>query len=493
MAKAAPVKPRNVSGSDGRIINLVNQVYEQQLEAIVQQLGNKRIGQRFLSPFSNSGAAGIVIYTSDDGKRRVYSHHGESDPLSHLNHGGHSLDTFDVLCTLKFGGEERKAIAHYANELDPQGQKERQRIHAERLESPYQGDQESVKAMFNAELPKTTDVNILNPPGLAGKICKFIKVTAMRERPELYPLAALHLMALVGKNRESEYTRKLNLMTLGIAETATGKEAAQSAIKILANNAGSSKFIHGNAGSFKELIKNLVDGDGASLYIVDEVHSLLGAMKNRNAQTYETKMEAEILTMSATGLYTFRGMEKEPFIEKYKGKLEWVQKKLDEMPEDHEEIAKLQAVYDKYERTISFIENGWPNPFFSIMGHSVPDRLDSFANPENIASGLLGRMLVVRCPDSREKLKREKPNKLLEASLKDEILYCIDQIQSDKRVIGVTDEAHRKGFDVLLTNLKPANFKHFINSFPSNFSLGFAQLSHIPVSAQAVSVYSSPK
>lgn len=442
-AKAAPVKPRIVSGSDGRIINLVIQAYEQRLEAIVQQHGNKPVGKRFLSPLSQSDTAGIVIYTSDDGKRRLYSHHGESDPLSNLNHGGHSLDVFDVLCSLKFSGDVKRAIAHYANELDPQGQKERQREHAERLESPYQGDQESVKAMFNAELPKTTEVDISNPPGLAGKICDLIKVTAKRERPELYPLAALHLMALVGKNRESEYTSKLNLMTLGIAETAAGKEAAQNAVKILAKNAGSSKFIHGNAGSFKELITNLIDGDGASLYIVDEVHSLLGAMKNKNAQTYETKMEAEILTMSATELYSFRGMEKKPLRKEYEGLLEWAQKQLNETPDDHEDAAKWQAVYDKYERILSYIENGWPNPFFSMMGHSVPDRLDSFANPENIASGLLGRMLVVRCPDSREKLKREKPDKLLEASLKEEILYCIDQIQSDKRIIGVTDEAHQ--------------------------------------------------
>lgn len=442
-AKTAPVKPRSVSGNDGRTIELVEQAYGQQIEAIIQQYGNKPIGKRFLSPHSQSGTAGIIILTDDKGKKRVYSHHGESDPLSNLNHGGHALDVFDVLCTLKFGSDVKKAIAHYANELDPQGQKERQREHEQRLENPYQGDQESVKAMFNTELPKTPEVNILNPPGLAGKICEFIKVTAKRERPELYPLAALHLMALIGRNRESEYTSKLNLMTLGIAETAAGKEAAQDVIKTLANGAGSSKYIYGNAGSFKELIKNLVDGDGASLYIVDEVHSLLGAMKNKNAQTYETKMEAEILTMSTTGLYTFRGMEKESFLEKYKGKLEWAQKKLDETPDDHEDAAKWQAVYDKYERNLSYIENGWPNPFFSMMGHSVPDRLDSFANPENIASGLLGRMLVVRCPDNREKLKRGKRNKLLEASLKDEILYCIDQIQSDRRIIGVTDEAEQ--------------------------------------------------
>lgn len=442
-ANTAPVKPRNVSGNDGRIIDLVNRAYGQQLETILQQYDNKPIGKRFLSPHSQSGTAGIIILTDDKGKKRVYSHHGESDPLSNLNHGGHALDTFDVLCILKFGGDSKRAVAHYANELDPQGQKERQREHAQRLESPYQGDQESVKAMFNAELPKTPEENILNPPGLAGKICEFIKVTAKRERPELYPLAALHLMALVGKNRESEYTSKLNLMTLGIAETAAGKEAAQNALKTLANGAGSSKFIHGNAGSFKELITNLVDGDGASLYCVDEVHSLLGAMKNKNAQTYETKMEAEILTMSATELYAFRGMEKKALTKEYKDKLAWAQAQLEKAPEDENEVCKLEAYRDQCEKVLSHLENGWPNPFFSMMGHSVPDRLDSFANPENIASGLLGRMLVVRCPDNREKLKRDKRNKLLEASLKDEILYCIDQIQSDRRIIGVTNEAHQ--------------------------------------------------
>jgi hypothetical protein len=442
-AKKAPVKPHQVNNNDGRIIDLVNQAYSGQLEAILQQYGNKPIASRFLSPYSSSGTAGLVILTDDTGKKRVYSHHSEADPLSNLNHGGHALDTFDVLCTLKFNGNVKQAIAQHANELDQQGQKERQREHVQNLESPYSGDQEAVSAMFDTELPKTPKVDTLNPPGLAGKICQYIKTKAKRERPELYPLAALQLMALIGKNRESEYTSKLNLMTLGIAETAAGKEAAQNAIKELANDAGCSKYIHGNSGSFKDLIINLVDGDGASLYVVDEVHSFLGAMKNKNAQTYETKMEAELLTMSTTELYTFRGMEKRQLLNQYKGKLEEAEKKLDNEPEGSEEIPKFEAICDKCKRIIEYLENGWPTPFFSMMGHSVPNRLDEFANPENIASGMLGRMLVVRCPDNREKLKRQKRDKLTETSLRDEIMYDIDRIQADKRIIGVSEEAER--------------------------------------------------
>src|SRR5690606_22635040 len=91
----------------------------------------------------------------------------------------------------------------------------------------------AVKAMFDKaedepseqlEPPSPADVDIDNPPGLAGDICRLMQLKARRLRPELYPLAALHLMALMGRKRKSVYTSKLNLITLGIAETAAGKE-----------------------------------------------------------------------------------------------------------------------------------------------------------------------------------------------------------------------------------------------------------------------------
>lgn len=55
-----------------------------------------------------------------------------------------------------------------------------------------------------------------------------------------------------------------------------------------------------------------------------------------------------------------------------------------------------------------FIENGWPDPVVSIMGHSTPGGLDSLITGENIGSGLIGRCLVIRCAEEREKLQKVK-------------------------------------------------------------------------------------
>lgn len=66
----------------------------------------RQIGDRWISPTSTSGIAGVVEL--DDG--RVFSHHGPLDLLSQHNHAGHALDAFDVLCTLECAGDFRRAL-----------------------------------------------------------------------------------------------------------------------------------------------------------------------------------------------------------------------------------------------------------------------------------------------------------------------------------------------------------------------------------------------
>ena len=256
------------------------------------------------------------------------------------------------------------------------------------------------------EQPSPTGVDLMRPPGLAGEICKYMALKARRPRPELYPFAALHLMALVGRNRKSVYTGKLNLMTLAIAPTSAGKENPQNAVKTLANEVYCSGMIHGDAGSFKDMVYNLLEGNGASLYTVDEVHSFLGSMKSRNAQTYETKMEAEILKMNTTELYTFRGIEKRHLRNLIETDLKHQEKEKEKAEETGDNTEKIQRQIERNRKRLHWLDNGLPNPFFSLMGHSVPENLDEFIRLENIASGLLGRTLVMRCPETRNKLQR---------------------------------------------------------------------------------------
>ena len=411
------------------------------------QLGYKQAGKdRFLSPYSESGSAAVNLV--DNGSKWV-SHHGSdmARKVGAISADGKTVfgDAFDLFVHFECNGDYDKAVIAAGKVFTtPSGQSITSANQQKQQES---ANPEAVAAMFSDEEasagdivePSPTDVDINNPPGLAGDICRLMQLKARRLRQELYPFAALHLMALIGRKRKSVFTSKLNLITLGIAETAAGKETAQGELKKLANSFRSSRYIHGNSGSFKDMIYNLIEGDGASLYIVDEIHSFLGAMKSDKAQSYESKMEAEILVMSSTELYTFRGIEKRDLLNKQYKDIEKLEKKL--ATADLEESAKLERALERVQRVIQYLKDGWPDPFFSIMGHSVPDRLDSFTTPENIASGFIGRTLIRRCPERREKLRRKPVDSAEVDRVIGAIEWGLKQLQASGGVIDVEPEA----------------------------------------------------
>lgn len=124
VAQRAPAKPRDVSGMDAGIIDKINGAYS--LRELLESSGYRQRGKRLLSPYSSTDEPGVMILERD-GKEVLYSHHGESDPLSNLNHGGHTLDVFDVVCAIKYSGDVASAVAGEAPIVDPQGQKQRQR------------------------------------------------------------------------------------------------------------------------------------------------------------------------------------------------------------------------------------------------------------------------------------------------------------------------------------------------------------------------------
>lgn len=162
-ARQAIPKPRpaSVNASAG-IVGLILASYD--LAYLLAERGYKRRGSRYLSPWSSSGIAGVVLLERD-GKQVVYSHHGDTDPLSALNHEGHALDVADVLCALQYGGDYNAMIREEAAKLDPAGQKQRQRDHMAAL------DAEKAAAEFKAETegdPEATNAvdlfNVLKLP-----------------------------------------------------------------------------------------------------------------------------------------------------------------------------------------------------------------------------------------------------------------------------------------------------------------------------------------
>lgn len=114
-AKNAKPKAHTLPAGKGAIIDQVNATYE--MAQVLQAYGYTQHGNKWKHPQSESGLAGVVLL---DG--RYYSHHN-SDPLA----DGFTHDVFDVLTQWRFGGDANQAVNVLANELDPQGQQQRQR------------------------------------------------------------------------------------------------------------------------------------------------------------------------------------------------------------------------------------------------------------------------------------------------------------------------------------------------------------------------------
>lgn len=75
------------------------------VRSILKTHGYRAKGQKFVSPASSSGMAGVVVLAGQDGRERVFSHHSNdalSDGLAH--------DAFDLFCILDHGGDKWAAI-----------------------------------------------------------------------------------------------------------------------------------------------------------------------------------------------------------------------------------------------------------------------------------------------------------------------------------------------------------------------------------------------
>lgn len=313
---------------------------------------------------------------------------------------------------------------------------------AERQHRIINGSQQAEALLENLNNDPFECVDIDFPPGLAGAMCEFMVLKARRRLPGLYPISALHTMALIGRKRKFELINKPNLITIAMALTAAGKELPQETAKIFAKHLGCSNMIHGNIASSKDAILNLVEGDGASLYIVDEYHSLNKSMNSRNAASYEMKIESEILIMNTTELYTFRGIDIRGLIPAYEADLEKLEEDIQKL-EGSNDISRLAVLREKSsrkKRAIDYLENGWPDPFFSLMAHSVPSRLEGVISAENIDSGFLGRALIIRCPDTRGKLVKKFPDEATLHRMESEIVERLEKIQTSDVMVEPDEE-----------------------------------------------------
>jgi hypothetical protein len=402
---------RNFSPANGSTIAAYNEAYS--IPDLLAQYGyKKRAGGKWLHPESTSGIAGVKLL---DG--RYFSHHS-TDQLA----DGHTHDAFDLFVCHEHGGDVDAALKAAGNVLvNSNGvtiNKHNQREYMQQREQTLITEALTQPATSLPSNEKTTrealdlsDVNLAQPHGLAGLMVNHMRDMADRELTMSYPAFALQVLSVLSLGRKGYDNTKMNLITLVIAETASGKNVGQAFIKQVLRNLNMGHMMRGSVRSDKDVISNLVESEGKDFYILDEVHSLFNSMTSKNAESYQSNIGPLMLQLATESVYSLSGNHQREFREKTEKLLCKIEAQLtaDKKPND-DLINTLEKTKKKLERQLDKINNGFPDVGFSLAGCSTPSNLDKIASPDNIESGLIGRSLLFRCDEGVNPLKDHVEN-----------------------------------------------------------------------------------
>ena len=267
-------------------------------------------------------------------------------------------------------------------------------------------------------------IDLTNPPGLAGEICRNMQDMAYRQLPLSYPLTALHVLNWFNAKRPGINGLKLNLITLVMAQTGAGKEVNS---KVLAQLYDVFKdrlepFI-GKPRSDVDLIINMVENEGECSYEIDEAHGLFDAINGKNSASYQSAMASEMLLMATKNVYPLAGNHKRQLHQKYDSILGKAQARLTKEREAAENnadnsllVGTLEETIRKTEKIMEIIKDGIPNPTMNMAMFSTPEKIDSLGSKDSIESGLMGRAMVWRINDPRQTSTRKPKETHLSAA-----------------------------------------------------------------------------
>ncbi|WP_410753200.1 hypothetical protein [Citrobacter youngae] len=275
---------------------------------------------------------------------------------------------------------------------------------------------------YRLDVANWRSVDLMNPPGLAGEIVDAIEARNMRPLRWAAIPAALQLMAIaagIGK-RKSLNGAKMNIITITIAESAAGKDAAQSFISDVLLRISKTAHLFNRPRTDKDMIMNALDADGKALYVVDEAHDLIGSINNKGSSQYTKSIGPLILAMATAKLYTLSGTHKREVNalintarEKAVKRLERIDKQID-ADESNKDLHKARTGLVKQLATLdvqqTIVDTGIKDPLVCLMLSSTPGNFEKVIDYGNIASGLIGRGLLFHCGDEAARSRADEIN-----------------------------------------------------------------------------------
>lgn len=247
-------------------------------------------------------------------------------------------------------------------------------------------------------------VDLLRPPGFVGEITEWINSRCAFPREKLAVAAALQIVSnAAGLNYLVEgMNTSLNLVTLGIAGSRTGKGAIKACIDEVHFALGLAPATHGKFKSSQELLRNGIEHQ-AIMYVYDEfgkqLEKLAGAGKS--GAHYLEDLIAEIMAIYSvpTGIHGISGDMKRELREIAQKQIAYECKKLGlqdgENPRDIAEAEPDSALAAAF-RSLDMADKGLINPYLSFFGLSEPHSFTAALEKDVwlLTGGFIGRAII---------------------------------------------------------------------------------------------------
>lgn len=287
-------KPRQLGGKNESVIDAFNAAYDMN-DMLVQHGFKPTARNRYLSPNSSSGLAGVVVF--EDGK--AYSHHA-SDPFD----SAHSFDCFDLWVEFVHGSDVKMAIREASAILDMEFQPAPDPIseadvkNGAKIAAKMGVNGAKVKGRAKQPLDEIPD-ELLSVPGILQDFVNYYNTTAQRAQPQFAVQAALAFGATVlGRRWRTCQRNYSNLYFMCVADTSAGKEHVKRTIEKALELSNLDKYIGPAGYTSSSGVLSALMRQPVHLCVQDEQGRALGA--NEKAGN-SNKIDAQTAIMEAFG------------------------------------------------------------------------------------------------------------------------------------------------------------------------------------------------
>lgn len=272
------------------------------------------------------------------------------------------------------------------------------------------------------EEPKRKRYNLLKPPGLVGRIAKWINSRSMYPRENLAVAAALIAVSNAGglRYRCEEDGIAGNLFAFCVAGSGTGKESILQSLTLLMREAGIISAVHGNIKSEQEIYRNIIDHQ-ASFYTIDEIGEMLakiqGARQKSGSSSYLEGIFGALMGIfsKANGIQLITGDSKKALKKDLQNEYNAITKKINENESKDNEKERQVSL----KKLLIEADQGIVNPFLNIIGFTAPQKFSTLLDQDMADNGFFARAIIFRELEDNPKFKEDyKPPKSEDQELK---------------------------------------------------------------------------